>query len=224
MARYQQGIGIRDAGEVHSTFSAPTMWREPKAPAINRLTFTAPNTGASRNYGSTPSYVNTVPSRWEHGEKGALFNAATGMGNASRTKQRAEQRYDRKKTKVDAKEEQRIANNPYSTSYEGAVQQGQRAPQIAEAQKVQNVYDQAWREYKNDPFMKAIREADPSSGAPISTVEWKDEPTNPLPVGTFNPSEVSSPIENPFPAGTYFPPTSSITSAPNTRTQNRSLK
>lgn len=84
MARYQQGIGVKEASSVPSTFNAPNTWQEPKAPAINRVNFTPANSGASRNYGSTPSYVDTVPSRWEHGEKGALINAATGYNKQAR--------------------------------------------------------------------------------------------------------------------------------------------
>jgi hypothetical protein len=81
MARYQQGIGIKEAGDSQSTFQAPTMWQEPKAPPINKIDFKPTNTGAQRNYGSTPQYVDTWKSRWEHGEKGALINAATGLGS-----------------------------------------------------------------------------------------------------------------------------------------------
>lgn len=81
MARYQQGIGVPEASNVPSTFQAPTMWQEPKAPPLNRVDFKPANTGAQRNYGSTPQYVDTVKSRWEHGEKGALINAATGLGS-----------------------------------------------------------------------------------------------------------------------------------------------
>lgn len=81
MARYQQGIGIKEASDSQSTFQAPTMWQEPKAPPVNRVDFKPGNTGAQRNYGSTPQYVDTVKSRWEHGEKGALINAATGLGS-----------------------------------------------------------------------------------------------------------------------------------------------
>lgn len=217
MARYQQGIGIKDASEVTSTFNAPTLWQTPKAPAINRFNFTPANTGARRNYGSTPRYVDTVPSRWEHGAKGALINAATGFNTSIQKSNVARQRRQ-------AAQQEAINNNPYSTSYESAVRQGQRAPQIAEAQKMQNVYEQAWKEYKSDPFMKAVREADPFSGEPVSTVKWRDE-ENPFPKGTFDPSSVAEPIENPFPAGSFTPPfKASITSAPRTRTQNRPLK
>ena len=84
MARYQQGIGVKEASSVPSTFNAPNTWQEPKAPAINRVNFTPANSGASRNYGSTPQYVDTVGSRWEHGEKGALINAATGFSKQAR--------------------------------------------------------------------------------------------------------------------------------------------
>jgi hypothetical protein len=91
MARYQQGIGTKDASEVPSTFQAPTMWQEPKAPAINRVNFTPANTGAQRNYGSTPQYVDTVKSRWEHGEKGALIGAATGLGSQAYARNQQQQ-------------------------------------------------------------------------------------------------------------------------------------
>jgi hypothetical protein len=77
MARYQQGIGIKEAGDSQSTFQAPTMWQEPKAPPINKIDFKPTNTGAQRNYGSTPQYVDTWKSRWEHGENNALIGPAT---------------------------------------------------------------------------------------------------------------------------------------------------
>jgi hypothetical protein len=83
MTRYQQGIGVPEANNVPSTFQAPTTWQEPKAPAIKRVDFTPVNSGARRNYGSTPQYVDTVKSRWEHGEKGALINAATGLSQSA---------------------------------------------------------------------------------------------------------------------------------------------
>lgn len=42
-----------------------------------------------------------------------------------------------------------------------------------------------------DFFMQAIRNADISSNEPTSTVQWKDEPVNPLPMGTFKPFDSS---------------------------------
>jgi hypothetical protein len=83
MARYQQGIGVPEASKMPSTFQAPTTWQEPKAPAINRVNFMPANSGANRNYGSTPQYVDTVKSRWEYGAPGSMINAATGLSQSS---------------------------------------------------------------------------------------------------------------------------------------------
>ncbi len=62
--RYQQGIGIPQTLGVQ-----PTTWTEPKEPQINRMTWTPPNAGVSRKYGSTPAYVDTVPHRWTYGDE-----------------------------------------------------------------------------------------------------------------------------------------------------------
>jgi hypothetical protein len=58
--RYQQGIGIPETLGVQ-----PTTWNEPKPPAMSQIKFDVPNTGAQRNYGSTPNYVDTWKSRWD---------------------------------------------------------------------------------------------------------------------------------------------------------------
>lgn len=62
--RYQQGIGIPETLGVQ-----PTTWTEPTGPEMRRATWTSPNTGASRNYGSTPNYVDTMPHRWTYGDE-----------------------------------------------------------------------------------------------------------------------------------------------------------
>lgn len=102
MARYQQGIGIKEASDSQSTFQAPTMWQEPKAPPLNKVTFTPGNTGAQRNYGSTPQYVDTVKSRWEHGAKGALINAATGLGSQMYARNQQQQMASSRGTDTDS--------------------------------------------------------------------------------------------------------------------------
>lgn len=89
MARYQQGIGVPEADNVPSTYQAPTTWQEPKAPAVNRVDFKPGNTGATRTYGATPDYVDTVPSRWAYGEKNKwldeLSNAGESAGRAGQS-------------------------------------------------------------------------------------------------------------------------------------------
>lgn len=67
--RYQQGIGIPETLGVQ-----PTTWTEPKEPNLFRTTWTSPNAGISRNYGSTPGYVDTVPHRWDYGKSGQILN------------------------------------------------------------------------------------------------------------------------------------------------------
>ena len=56
--RYGQGIWTE------SNAPAPTMWKEPKAMKFSPPTLTTTNTGATRNYGGTPDYVDTMPARW----------------------------------------------------------------------------------------------------------------------------------------------------------------
>lgn len=83
MARYQQGIGVPEASNVPSTFQAPTTWQEPKAPAINRVDFKPGNTGATRDYGRTPDYVDTVPSRWSYSAKNTWLDKLSSAGESA---------------------------------------------------------------------------------------------------------------------------------------------
>lgn len=57
--RYQQGIGVPE-----TLGNQPTTWKEPTPTPTKAFSFSPQNTGARRDYGSTPSYVDTVPARW----------------------------------------------------------------------------------------------------------------------------------------------------------------
>ena len=76
--RYQQGIGTPDTLGVQ-----PTTWEEPKAPELKRMSWDAPNAGVSRNYGSTPDYVDTWKSRWEVPEPGKFFDTLNKVGQTA---------------------------------------------------------------------------------------------------------------------------------------------
>lgn len=57
--RYQQGISTPETLGVQ-----PTTWKEPESAPLYQTKFDAPNVGFTRNYGSTPDYVDTWNSRW----------------------------------------------------------------------------------------------------------------------------------------------------------------
>ena len=57
--RYQQGIGTPETLGVQ-----PTMWKEPQMFTPKGFSMPSINAGTSRNYGSTPKYVDTLGSRW----------------------------------------------------------------------------------------------------------------------------------------------------------------
>lgn len=60
---YQQGIQIPE------TLGIPlTKWKAPEQISAPQASFSPANSGASRNYGTTPAYVDTIPARWTAGE------------------------------------------------------------------------------------------------------------------------------------------------------------
>ena len=80
--RYQQGIGTPETLGVQ-----PTTWKEPETPTLFRTTFTSPNAGISRNYGTTPDYVDTWKSRWEVPKNsGQLIKGATSFAKYQKSK------------------------------------------------------------------------------------------------------------------------------------------
>jgi hypothetical protein len=64
MPSYQQGIQPPT-----SLGFQPKKWKEPETPAIKSVVWKSPSVGATRNYGSTPSEVDTMPHRWVYPEK-----------------------------------------------------------------------------------------------------------------------------------------------------------
>lgn len=80
--RYQQGIGVPD------TLGAPLgEWKDPTPVTTKPFDMSVPNTGASRNYGNTGAYVDTVPHRWKVGE-----STASGAQIAKNLQTRAQNR------------------------------------------------------------------------------------------------------------------------------------
>lgn len=74
--RYQQGISTPDTLGVQ-----PTTWEEPKVPELKKMSWDAPNAGVSRNYGTTPDYVDTWKSRWDVPQQsGNLIAGAVSQG------------------------------------------------------------------------------------------------------------------------------------------------
>jgi hypothetical protein len=72
--RYQQGIGIPER------LGAPLgEWKDPTPTPTGSFDLKVPNTGAQRNYGSTPGYVDTVPHRWKVGEQTNFKGAGAGL-------------------------------------------------------------------------------------------------------------------------------------------------
>ena len=83
--RYQQGIGTHDTLGVQ-----PTSWSEPQPPALKRMTFTPANSGANRNYGSTPDYVDTLNSRWQSPQGGNWIKGALAKGKNMQNQTKAQ--------------------------------------------------------------------------------------------------------------------------------------
>ena len=77
--RYQQGIGVPETLGVQ-----PTTWNEPQPPALNQSKWDAGSVGFSRNYGSTPDYVDTWKSRWTVPKGG---NLVKGLGASMKNRQ-----------------------------------------------------------------------------------------------------------------------------------------
>lgn len=82
--RYQQGIWTEGPGV------QPTVWQDPKLPAMRTTKFTPPATGASRDYGHTPRYVDTTHGRWSQGEKFWSQQKISSYMKKSRAQQRAQ--------------------------------------------------------------------------------------------------------------------------------------
>jgi hypothetical protein len=79
--RYQQGISTPDTLGVQ-----PTTWNEPKPPALFQAKFDTPNTGATRQYGATPEYVDTWKSRWEVPKPGNFMKGLEAKGTNMQNK------------------------------------------------------------------------------------------------------------------------------------------
>lgn len=83
--RYQQGIGTPDTLGVQ-----PTSWSEPKPPALRQASFTSANSGSSRNYGSTPDYVDGFNSRWKVSTNhGTFLDTVSNTSKAYNAKRKA---------------------------------------------------------------------------------------------------------------------------------------
>lgn len=68
MARRRRGF--QEGIDVPNTLGGPlTTWQDPTPTPTKAFSFSPQNTGAQRNYGSTPAYVDTVPHRWKVGER-----------------------------------------------------------------------------------------------------------------------------------------------------------
>ena len=99
MPSYQQGIQPPT-----SLGFQPTRWKAPETPTIKGMEWRSPNFGVTRDYGSTPSEVDTKPHRWilpqqkaqstrkkeeDEEEEGSVTSPST-----SRTMQRGRAAYD----------------------------------------------------------------------------------------------------------------------------------
>lgn len=179
MARYQQGIGIPETLGVQ-----PTVWEDPKLPTIKRATWKVGNTGAQRNYGSTPRYVDTVPHRWTTPQGPGIIESFLGVRGGMQRRQQQRQR------------QQAIANapGPYLSTYQATVQQGQRVQArttaMQGAQQAQRMYDQMYqspeeqRQQQNN--VRQWRQAVKSSDDPFNRkaeAEPTDQETAPLITG-----------------------------------------
>jgi hypothetical protein len=103
MPSYQQGIQPPT-----SLGFRPTAWKEPETPAIKSVVWKSPSVGATRNYGSTPNEVDTMPHRWilpqqkaqsqRKKEEDEEEEGSATSPSSSRTMQRGKAAYDAFKT------------------------------------------------------------------------------------------------------------------------------
>jgi len=189
MARYQQGIGVPETLGVQ-----PTYWKEP--------TYTFPktdtprfNAGVSRKYGSTGRYVDTIPSRYKAAEFSTLNRlnrkigrvTGFGAGNANlsgRSPLRGVTGDGTDPTDY-GMPPTRPAGFPNPTG-EGfpvppppatrrATSLGLDAPPVAGTEV---------------DFITEMTRSTPDLPSSPTGATFRDEPTNPLPMGNYNPRNV----------------------------------
>lgn len=218
--RYQQGIGIPETLGVQ-----PTTWTEPKSPELKRTTWTSPNAGVSRNYGSTPGYVDTLPHRWTYASSGDILNQLAGS-------------YARGKTRSATSGSTPSSSGGFSMPPSGSPATGANVPSapptysaptgvgmavppppsnLRRASKLEPMETPPMSEQGSDFLTASMRTASDEPFTP--NVEWRDEPENPFPVGTrreFDARRMFDPD--------YLPVKERSISPAKSRTQNRKPK